>query len=257
MIGFILGLAKIIPGMSGSVLAMSFNVYEKAIKSFNNLKELKNLIYLTKLGFGIIVSIVFGSNIIIYFIQKYELETTFLFVGLILGSKEELSRNIKSKYYYLTLISFLLIIFFLCFKNIAIFSYSNNIFMYFVSGIIESISSIIPGISGTSLLIMMGTYENVISIFSNLINIKYVFANFLIILPFTFGIIFGLILALKIVNYLFLYYYYQTYNIILGFLYGSIFVMLINVEYDFLNFMISILFFILGFITIKKVNHFF
>ena len=257
IIGLILGFGKIVPGMSGSVLAISFNVYEKAINAFNDLKNYKNLLFLMKLGIGIIISIALFSNVVLYFFKNFKIETTFLFVGLILGSKEEIKKNTKIKYFYLTIISFILIVLFSLLKTNAVISIDNSIILYFISGIIESISSIIPGVSGTAMLMLIGTYDKVIYIFSNFFNISYMIRNLKIIIPFVIGIIIGLIVSVKMVNYLFSNYFYQSYNVILGFLYGSIFVMLISIQYTIFKFFISFLFLIVGYKIIKKVNHFF
>ena len=255
-IGLILGLGKVIPGLSGSVLAISFNVYDKAIYAFNNLKDLKNIIFLTKLGIGIIISVIFASNLIIYFLNNYKVETTFLFIGLILGSKEEINKNTKAKYFYLSIISFILISLMSLIRCNSSIIISNNILLLFISGIVESLSSIIPGISGTALLMLIGTYDKVIYIFSNIININYIINNLFTILPFIIGIILGLIVSVKLINYLFINYLNQMYNIILGLLYGSIFVMLINLNYSIYHLINGIILLILGSILIKKVNHF-
>ena len=70
--GFIIGIGKIIPGLSGSLLAINFNVYERAIKAISNFfsdwKE--NLRFLVILGTGIFLAIVMGSKIIIYLLNK-------------------------------------------------------------------------------------------------------------------------------------------------------------------------------------------
>ena len=257
IIGFILGLGKIVPGMSGSVLAISFNVYEKAIKSFNNLKNYKNLIYLSKLGIGIIISIAFFSKIILFFINKFELETIFLFIGLIFGSRYEIRKKIKSEYNYLSIITFFIVLVLNVLKISSHTVLYNDTLIYFISGIIESISSIIPGISGTAILLMIGTYNQVIYIFSNILNFNYIISNFSIILPFVIGMIAGLLLSIKLVNYMFSFYLQQMYSIILGFLYSSIVIMFISVKYNFYHFIPGIIFFVIGFISIKKVNHLF
>ena len=110
LIGIIIGAGKIIPGVSGSVLAITLGVYERIIYSINNIFNYKNIYYLSKIGFGIIISIVFLSKIIIYLLSNYYTYTIFVFVGLILGSIKSIATNTSFKYYYLTILSFIIIV---------------------------------------------------------------------------------------------------------------------------------------------------
>lgn len=254
LIGLIIGVGKIIPGVSGSVLAITLGVYEKIIYSINNIfKDYKNLYYLSKLGIGIIVSIVFLSRIIIYLLSNYYTYTIFIFIGLLCGSMKEITTNTKLKYSYLTVLSFIIIII-LGMSNISNTNH-DGIFYYLFSGFIESISSIIPGISGTALLMLIGTYNMVIELFSNIINIRYLINNMHIIIPFISGMLVGIIISIKLIGYLFNRYKSQTYNIILGLLLGSIFIMIKGCIFDISNIFISIFLFIISYLSIKKVNH--
>ena len=255
LIGIIIGAGKIIPGVSGSVLAITLGVYERIIYSINNIFNYKNIYYLSKIGIGIIISIVFLSKIIIYLLSNYYTYTIFVFVGLILGSIKSIATNTSFKYYYLTILSFIIIVI-LGLININSNNH-NGIFYYLLSGFIESVSSIIPGISGTALLMLIGTYNMVIDIFSNIVSIKYLVSNINIVIPFIIGIILGLVISIKVIGYLFSKYKTITYNIILGLLLGSIFIMLKGCNYSVFNIFISILLFIISYISIKKVNHFF
>ena len=86
--GILIGIAKIVPGLSGTVLMISFNLYDKAIEAitcfFDNPK--KNFIFLFKLFVGIMIGVVFFSKLVSYFITNYYLYTISLFIGLILGT---------------------------------------------------------------------------------------------------------------------------------------------------------------------------
>ena len=80
--GFIIGIGKIIPGVSGALLAINFKVYERAIEAVVNFFDdwKKNLLFITKLGSGIILSIVLCSNGIIYLLNNYRFITMMFFV---------------------------------------------------------------------------------------------------------------------------------------------------------------------------------
>lgn len=85
--GVIIGIGKIIPGVSGSVLAMSLGIYEEAIKAINHFfKDIsRHFKFLFVVGLGIITSVVLTSNIIKYFLNHFYLPTMLLFIGLIIG----------------------------------------------------------------------------------------------------------------------------------------------------------------------------
>ena len=110
--GIIIGIAKIIPGLSGAVLMISFNLYDKAIDAitnfFNNPK--KNFLFLFNLGLGIILGIILFSKLLCFFLTHYYLYTTFLFLGLIIGGIPVLSKKVplKFKYLFISMLSFTL-----------------------------------------------------------------------------------------------------------------------------------------------------
>ena len=111
--GIFIGIAKIIPGLSGAVLMISFNLYDKAIESITTFFEnpKKNFIFLFNLGFGIILGIVLFSKLLYFFITNYYLYTTSLFLGLIIGGIPVIIKKVpkSNKYFTTTLISFFLI----------------------------------------------------------------------------------------------------------------------------------------------------
>ena len=96
--GIIIGIGKIIPGVSGSLLAISMGLYPKMIDSINYFFDNKrdNFKFLFKIGIGVLISIVFFSNIIIYALNNYYLITMFFFIGLILGSMNDIKNNLDN-----------------------------------------------------------------------------------------------------------------------------------------------------------------
>ena len=97
--GFVIGLANIIPGVSGGTLAITLGIYEKLIgvltHFFKNWKE--NLKFLIPIGIGAVLSLLVFSNIIGYALEHYPVPTTLLFMGLILGGVPILLRKVKDK----------------------------------------------------------------------------------------------------------------------------------------------------------------
>jgi len=253
--GVIVGLGKVIPGVSGSMLAISLGIYEKCVNSFINItKNINNVIFLTKILIGVLISIIFGSKILYYFFTKYYSYIIILFIGLIIGSINDVRIKSQKKYWYITL--FFFIFMYLLSKNNFILNLKeeNIIFLYLISGFIESMSSIIPGVSGTALLMSIGMYDKVLNIFSSFYTL---YNNISIILPFFIGIIIGLVISILLVNYLLNKYKYQMNNAILGMSYSTIMIMIEKINISLKLIPVYLLLLILGFVLIKKVNHFF
>ena len=107
--GIIIGIGKIIPGVSGSMLAISMGIYQKLIASVNNFfkypKDSFNFLF--KIAIGVIVSIVFFSNLILDCLNKHYLIIMFFFIGLIIGGFDDINQNTNKKYNYITVISFI------------------------------------------------------------------------------------------------------------------------------------------------------
>ena len=97
--GLIIGIGKIIPGVSGSILAISLGEYERMLYAVNNYFKdvVANSKYLVKICIGIAISIILFSNIISKSINSYYIYTMFLFAGFILGSNSEIKKGINIK----------------------------------------------------------------------------------------------------------------------------------------------------------------
>ena len=84
--GIIIGIGKIIPGVSGSLLAISLGIYEKAIESMINIfkKPQENILFLGKIVLGILIYIIFFSKLILYSLNNYYLYTIIFFIVLMM-----------------------------------------------------------------------------------------------------------------------------------------------------------------------------
>ncbi len=257
--GIIIGIGKIIPGVSGGMLAISLNVYDKSIEAISNFfKDIKsNTLFLTKLGLGIIIAIVLFSKIINYSLTYYYLPTMLFFIGLIIGGIPSIIKETKKEVSLKNInLSLIAIIFILGIGFLSkIFSFNkvdeSNFFILVIMGVIEALTMIIPGISGTAILMMLGYYNLIIEAFSNLTVPTLFIDSITILVPFSIGIILGVICLVKVINLFLNKYKIKSYYLILGFVISSIFLLLVNLFK--LNFSIStilfnILFLVIGFI---------
>lgn len=254
--GIIIGIAKIIPGVSGAMLLVSFNLYDKMIEALTHFFDNKktNFRFLLILFSGVILSIVLFSNIVRFFINKYYFVTLMLFVGLIVGGTYNYSKNIK--YSFKNTLIILIVIFLMMF--ISFFNAGNNYvichnyidnIMFFIGGMVEIFSSIVPGISGTALYMLMGLYDNILMLFGNVFNISFVMKNIGLYISYGMGMCISFIGCSLIVSYLLKKYRNLFDTIILGLSISSIILLILmafKYGYSFLDFMTGIILLLLG-----------
>ena len=242
----IIGMFAIFPGVSGSALAISLDIYDNLFYSVKNIKE--NYKYLLLVIIGLFIGVILGSNIIIY-ISSFKNILYYIFIGLIIGSIPSLTKKTNKVLYIPLFLSFLLSVITLVFcKNI--FDSDVNSIKMFLGGILFSFGKIFPGVSSSFFLIILGIYEEIIVIFSNPILIL---NNFLYYFPFIIGIIIGLLIFIKLLNYLLSKKYDLLYSLLIGFILSSIISILPKFELTIID-IIGVLLMILSFIISFKFN---
>lgn len=238
---------------------MIFGLYEKLLESilvfFSNIKE--NIKFLFPIIFGIVVGMIIFSNIIYYCFESIPCQIKSLFIGLLLGSTFVLSKSIlKSKKSNISLyISFALCFFI----GIALIFLENNInfstdytpnefkpLFLILSGFFMSIGIVIPGISSTVILMILGVYSTYLSAIS-MVNMNVLF-------PMLIGVGIGSFIFMKIIQYLLKKYHSQTLSGIIGFSLGSIFILLPTYSLNLIT-LISIVLLMLGFIIGKNIGN--
>ena len=230
--GILMGIADAIPGISGGTVALLLGIYEELIGSisnfninlFQNLKK-KGIKYcwnkingnfLLSLISGVLLSLVSFVKIFSVLIQKYPLFIWSFFLGLILATLFVINRNIKKW----DIVNFILIFIF-AFLTILLsiinpsISENINLFYILICGIIASSAMILPGISGSLILVILGVYTLIINALNNL--------EYNIILVFLIGCLIGIINFSKIIKWLFHNYRDYTFSIMLGLVIGSIY----------------------------------
>lgn len=246
-IGILIGAGAILPGISSGVLCVVFGIYEKLLNSvlgfFTNIKN--NFKFLFPLILGSLFGIIFFSKVLNYLLYYFPMQTKSTFVGLILSSIPSLIKNINKKskfklhYMLYLLISLTLGIFMVFFEKNAIISASSqyNYFYLVMCGFLMSIGIIVPGISSTIILMILGVYSTYLTSISSL--------YFPILIPIGIGILIGSILFMRITKLCLNKFYAQTFYIIIGFTLGSVLVIWPDFSLDF-NGITSFLFMLIG-----------
>lgn len=234
--GVVLGIAFIIPGVSGGTLAVLLGIYEELIeaasnfyKGINNFK--KYFMYLFPIGCGVIVSVGLCAKIIKFGLEKAPIVTMLIFLGLILGGIPKLFKSIDKKpgikelsYMLIGIIVVLLMLiadkgsYTVSFDNMNAISYV----LLFLVGMVASATMVVPGISGSFTLMLIGYYEPILNVVNNLTSFDNVSANLLIMLPFLIGVIIGIVVIAKIIEFCLKKYHTATYYVILGFVLSSV-----------------------------------
>ena len=254
--GILIGAGGILPGISSGVLCVVFGIYEKLIDSvlyfFQNIKE--NFKFLFPILLGGVIGVLVVSNLLEMLLYKFPLQTKAVFVGLIVGGIPLIISEIKQRekieklnIIYLIFSLFVGILMVYLEKNMSVnLAYGNlNIIYLIISGILMSIGVIVPGVSSTIILMLLGIYQTYLSSISNLF--------FPVLIPIGIGLIIGSLIVMKAIKILLDRYYQQTMMSIIGFTLGSILVLLpeINSIIDVVLFLICAF---LGYYLVKMIK---
>lgn len=231
LIGVAMGVANVIPGVSGGTIAIIFNIYDKLMECITvNIKViLKNLHFLIPLGLGVIAGILGLSKVMEFLFARFPSQTYFGFIGIILGSLQlifykakdgKVIKNSSWIYFFIAFVIMAITTFFNADKDSGEVLFTSLNFISFVacfgSMTIATATMIIPGISGSMLLIVMGMYPTIYFEVINNFNIA-------LLIPSGIGAVVGLLMGAKLIRYLLKNFAQATYMAILGLLVGSAF----------------------------------
>ena len=245
MQGFSMALADSVPGVSGGTVAFVLGFYDKFINLLNTLISRKGdkkeaIKFLVKLGIGWVIGMAIASLILSNLFETHIYQVSSLFIGFIIFAipliiKEE-KENVKGKYKNLifTLIGIVIVSAITYFNpqtgsgaNIDITSPNIGLLIYvFIAGMIAISAMILPGISGSTLLLIFGLYMPIITGIKETLhfNLSYIPVLFV----FGLGIIAGIALIIKVVKKALEKYRPQTIYLIIGLMIGSIYAIIMG-----------------------------
>ena len=232
--GILIGIAKIIPGFSGAMLMISFNLYDKAIEAITTffLNPKKNFLFLTTLSLGIISGIMLFSNIIFFFSNNYPLYTKMTLIGLIAGGIPRIKTQANLRKYYpyiLGTVGFLLLVSFSFSRKLyELKNTFGDIPIWILSGFAEAVGTIIPGISATALLMHLGTYQTYLKVLGSLFNFSLLKRNLYLLIPFSISFLLGIIFLTIWMQILFQKRKSQTFSVILGIMFVTTIKLFLN-----------------------------
>ncbi len=237
--GAMIGVANIIPGVSGGTMMVSMGVYDKIIWAINHIfKEFKSSVKtLLPYGIGMLASIAGLSFCITYFFERFPLPTAFLFIGLIFGGLPVIFGGLKGKKANAGAV-LLFVVFFALVILLQIFGGDRGVErelvvnagemgILLIMGVITSATMIIPGVSGSMVLMALGYYTPIIAQIRLFIesltafDIDGLLKGFAILIPFGIGVLAGILLVARLIEFLLKRYPLYTYSGILGLVIAS------------------------------------
>lgn len=237
--GIVIGLANIIPGVSGGTMAVSMGIYDKMIHCVTHLfKEFKkSILFLIPIFLGAGIAIVGLTFVIPTMFARFPLQTNLLFIGLIVGGLPAVWKKVRGKSVHVGhILAFL--IFFALVAGMAAFGESEgkaadlsfgvlNVIKLFGVGVIASATMIIPGVSGSMILLLLGYYNPVIGAIKDFITALAAFdmpgilTGIGILMPFGIGVVFGIFAIAKIIEVIFIKFPLYAYWAIIGLIAAS------------------------------------
>jgi len=250
--GIFIGIANVIPGVSGGTMAVSLGIYDKLIGSISGLSKnwRKSLRTLLPILLGCAIGIVGFTYAIEYLLSRHTFVTCMTFVGLILGGIPILIRSLRKtlrgsgRRIGLSGVLAFLILFAVAVGLPMVNAGEETLrtltptpvtmLLLLLIGIIASATMVVPGVSGSLVLMILGYYYGIIDSIKNFLEALKAFdmagltQGFLILFPFGIGVLLGIFLIAKLITYLFEQFGTQTYCAILGLIIASPFAIFYN-----------------------------
>ncbi len=256
-IGIVLGVSNVIPGVSGGTMAVVFGIYDKLISVITiNVKKIISMWkFWLPLAIGVGIGILGFSTALVALFENYPVPTNWFFIGLIAGSlpliigkiKSSSGENVQSPSFSVVAAMLVALAIMVVMDALNNTSFSQLVqtdltpslfFFLLASGALAAIAMIIPGISGSFLLLVIGSYTTIITAVSQL--------NIPILIPVAIGVPLGLLGGAKLVRFLLEKAPAQTYGAILGLIAGSIVVIYPGIQIG-VELLISVLTLAVGF----------
>ncbi|MDQ0429707.1 putative membrane protein [Planomicrobium stackebrandtii] len=250
--GILMGISDLIPGVSGGTIAFILGIYDRlleAISGFFSRDWKKHLGFLVPLGLGVVITLLLFSRVIEYLLEQHYEATQFFFMGLIIGVIPYIMKQAEVKKNFTPRHLIILVVIGAALAATAFIPTEDNLapitsltipvfFTLFFSGWLASMAMLLPGISGSFILLLLGVYSTAINALTTL--------NIPVALAIGAGVIVGFIVSSKAIQYLLEHFTYVTYAAIIGLIIGSLFVVFPGFSTDSATLIASLVTFALG-----------
>ena len=263
--GVVFGTANVIPGVSGGTMLVIFGIFDRLTDSISGIKKIfQNFWFLFSFALGAGGGILLSAKVIGTLFESFPIQTNMFFIGLILGGIPLIYRFGTSEHKVKPLcalpfvIAMAAVIGLTVLDNLNIIDIAPDVVDGFdvmislkllICAAISAVTMIIPGISGSFVMMLLGVYQTVIDALSKL--------NFYVIIPFAIGAVVGIILGAKFISMLIQKNKLMVYSALMGLVIGSVYAILpegfgfnLQTGYGF----VCLLFGILAAVLVEKLN---
>ncbi|MGI6309713.1 MAG: DUF368 domain-containing protein [Bacilli bacterium] len=261
--GIIFGIANIIPGISGGTVLVFLGLFNKTIECIANIfkrgplsNKVTDILFLLQMGIGILIGLVSFAKVISYLLNYYPVQTMYWFIGLIVFSIPNVFRRelqgikLSNIHFVMGMVIIVCLMFLNPTKTELVIKDFPPITILYLSqlillGMITAMITIIPGVSGSLFLLIIGKYYLIQSYVASSTTLQ---VDILVpIFFFGFGALIGLGIGARIINYFLINYQKATISFILGLVIMSAVVLIpINVTYNLSLILSSLISFLLG-----------
>ncbi|HEK6050339.1 TPA: DUF368 domain-containing protein [Staphylococcus aureus] len=260
--GFAMGTSDLVPGVSGGTIALLLGIYNQFIASISGIFSRRfwpSFTFLIPIIIGMLLAMGSLSNLFNYLLSQHHIPTMFFFGGLIIGIVLYLLKisNYKTSFttkHYMMVIAGIAILIVITLMNNGdkhagetLTLSTGLIIKYFIAGMCASSAMLLPGISGSFMLLVFGVYGTVMLAISEVVKLN--FTGLPILLAVGFGVLAGFIISSKIIQYFLTHHKLMTFALIIGFVVGSLFAVFPGLPTNIVMWFVSLVVFIIGFIV--------
>ncbi|HBC4607521.1 TPA: DUF368 domain-containing protein [Staphylococcus aureus] len=260
--GFAMGTSDLVPGVSGGTIALLLGIYNQFIASISGIFSRRfwpSFTFLIPIIIGMLLAMGSLSNLFNYLLSQHHIPTMFFFGGLIIGIVPYLLKisNYKTSFttkHYMMVIAGIAILIVITLMNNGdkhagetLTLSTGLIIKYFIAGMCASSAMLLPGISGSFMLLVFGVYGTVMLTISEVVKLN--FTGLPILLAVGFGVLAGFIISSKIIQYFLTHHKLMTFALIIGFVVGSLFAVFPGLPTNIVMWFVSLVVFIIGFIV--------
>lgn len=247
--GIVIGISNVIPGVSGGTMMVSMGIYDRLILVLTHfVKRMKEAVaLLVPIGIGMLLAIaIFAKLFSEVLFPRFPLQTNLFFIGLILGGLPIIYKKVKGVSIKLPqVIAFLM--FFVLVTVLAVVGEGGgadaditlgvgNVLKLFFVGVIAAATMVIPGVSGSMIMMILGYYNTIIDTINACIDalrafdIPALLDTFIVLVPFGIGVVVGIVAVAKLVEFMLKKFPAVTYWAIIGLIVASPIAILIMME---------------------------
>ncbi|MGT2357119.1 DUF368 domain-containing protein [Staphylococcus aureus] len=261
--GFAMGTSDLVPGVSGGTIALLLGIYNQFIASISGIFSRRfwpSFTFLIPIIIGMLLAMGSLSNLFNYLLSQHHIPTMFFlwwinhwYIVPYLLKISNYKTSFTTKHYMMVIAGIAILIVITLMNNgdkhagETLTLSTGLIIKYFIAGMCASSAMLLPGISGSFMLLVFGVYGTVMLAISEVVKLN--FTGLPILLAVGFGVLAGFIISSKIIQYFLTHHKLMTFALIIGFVVGSLFAVFPGLPTNIVMWSFLLVVFIIGFIV--------